>query len=400
MSKIVSLLDNLSTKEKNKPAVMYAKSGLGMKKLKGHIFEKFHRSLRNNNLEQRIHSVEPYYYPRERMNMIRPRFFPIKHMTINESIETIGDLINLCKNYPDIEGVRYNIDMKVIHAIRTDLEKLEAMIGMKSLKSNILDQILYYLQGFHKNSQGDYLHVVLYGPPGTGKTEIAKIIGTIFCKIGVLPKRTFKKVTRTDFVAGYLGQTALKTRDLFKENEGGVLFIDEAYALGNSEKRDSFSKEAIDTLNELLSDYRDRVMVIIAGYKKELLECFFAYNSGLESRFSWRYTLDPYEADEMCAIFKKIVKDNKWFIEENAINTAWVEERKDDFKNNGRDMENLFSKVKIVHSRHMFGKVFAKMNDKFLLERKDMDKGFELFKKCLEDNDADKNDKKNYMMYT
>jgi hypothetical protein len=400
MSKLISILDANHDKEEKKPSVIYSKSGLGMKKLKGHIFEKYHKMLRVDGIGHRIHMINPYFYPKEMMNVIRPKYFPIKHMVINESVETIGDLINLCKNYPDIEGVRYNIDMKIIHAIRPDLEKLDAMIGMKSLKSNILDQILYYLQGFHKNSIGDYLHVVLYGPPGTGKTEIAKIIGTIFCKIGVLPKKTFKKVTRTDFVAGYLGQTALKTRDLFKDNDGGVLFIDEAYALGNSEKRDTFSKEAIDTLNELLSDYRNRVMVIIAGYKKELLECFFSYNSGLESRFSWRYTLDPYEAEELCNIFKKIVKENTWSIDAAAIDANWIEERKDNFKNNGRDMENLFSKVKIVHSRHMFGKTYGVGCEKFKLVRKDMDNGFDLFKKCLEDNDADKNDKKNYMMYT
>ncbi|NBR98478.1 MAG: AAA family ATPase, partial [Betaproteobacteria bacterium] len=113
---------------------------------------------------------------------------------------------------------------------------------------------------------------------GTGKTEIAKIIGQIFSKLGILKKGTFRKVTRSDLIAGYLGQTAIKTNDVINDCLGGVLFIDEAYSLGNSEKKDSFSKECIDTLCEALSNHKDNFMVIIAGYENELKECFFNYN--------------------------------------------------------------------------------------------------------------------------
>jgi len=96
------------------------------------------------------------------------------------------------------------------------------------------------------------MHAVIYGPPGTGKTEVAKIMGKIFSNLGILKNNVFKKVTRDDLVAGYLGQTAMKTKDVIKSCIGGVLFIDEAYALGNSEKRDSFAKESIDTICEAL----------------------------------------------------------------------------------------------------------------------------------------------------
>ena len=106
-------------------------------------------------------------------------------------------------------------------------------------------------------------------------------MGKIFSGLGVLKKNKFMKVTRADLIAGYLGQTALKTQDVIKDSLGGVLFIDEAYALGNMEKRDSFAKECIDTLCEGLSDNKDNLMVIIAGYEKELKECFFNYNAGL-----------------------------------------------------------------------------------------------------------------------
>ena len=117
----------------------------------------------------------------------------------------------------------------------------------------------------------------------------------------------FKKVTRADLIAGYLGQTAIKTRKVIEECLGGVLFIDEAYALGNNEKSDSFSKECIDTLCEALSDHKDELMIIIAGYEKELKKCFFEYNEGLESRFVWRFSTEEYSPQELRKIFIKIL---------------------------------------------------------------------------------------------
>ena len=174
-----------------------------------------------------------------------------KDVTISVEINCIDDLLNLIKEYPLDETIQYNIDMVSIHKIGPLMLQLNNMIGMKDLKNNVVDQILYFIQDLHKTdgkSTGDFMHTCIYGPPGTGKTEMAKIIGQIFSQLGILKKGTFKKVTRSDLVAGYLGQTAIKTSDLIKECLGGVLFIDEAYALGNPEKRDSFSKECIDTL--------------------------------------------------------------------------------------------------------------------------------------------------------
>ena len=180
------------------------------------------------------------------------------------------DLYKLADDYPPNDDVDYSIYMNGIHKIKPYLKELLSFVGLEELKENLLDQIIYFIH----QPPDDYLHTVLYGPPGTGKTEIAKILGKIYSKLGILSKESFIKVTRSDFVAGYLGQTAIKTRKLIEENLGGVIFIDEAYALGNQEKRDSFSKEALDTLCELLSDYKDRLMVIIAGYKTELEQCF------------------------------------------------------------------------------------------------------------------------------
>jgi SpoVK/Ycf46/Vps4 family AAA+-type ATPase len=203
-------------------------------------------------------------------------------------------------------------------------------------------------------------------------------MGSIFSKLGILNKGTFKKVTRSDLVAGYLGQTALKTRDVIKESLGGVLFIDEAYSLGNQEKRDSFSKECIDTLCEALSDHKDNLMVIIAGYEKDLDECFFKYNQGLNSRFTWRFKVDDYNATELYSIFIKKINDAGWSIDDKSVNVKWFEKNKSLFKNYGRDIETLFAKTKIVHSKRVF---CLDENMKRKLTIVDVDKGLEMFLK-------------------
>jgi SpoVK/Ycf46/Vps4 family AAA+-type ATPase len=280
-------------------------------------------------------------------------------VTIVKDINNISDLLELIDVYPDDQETEYNIDINALHKIKEPLTALNNMIGMKKLKENIVDQIIFYIQNLHTlnsfSGGNDFMHTVIYGPPGTGKTEIAKIIGSIFSKIGILKKGTFKKVTRADLVAGYLGQTAIKTRDVIKECLGGVLFIDEAYSLGNEEKKDSFSKECIDTLCEALSDHKDNLMVIIAGYENNLNNCFFNYNQGLASRFTWRFKIDNYGAEDLYKIFIKKVNDGGWSLAtESNINVKWFEKNKEHFKCYGRDIETLFAKTKIAHSRRVF----------------------------------------------
>ncbi len=309
----------------------------------------------------------------EEKNIIKEKVF------IDASIDNLVDLIELCDQYPLADNVEYNINMKAIHNIKPTLKELQGMIGMKSIKENIIDQILYFVQDLHNVSpnDSDYMHTVIYGPPGTGKTEVAKIMGKIFSNLGMLRKNVFKKVTRDDLIAGYLGQTAIKTKDVIHECLGGVLFIDEAYALGNKEKKDSFSKESIDTICEALSDHKKDLMCIIAGYEDELKDCFFSFNPGLESRFTWKFNIDKYSPSEMKQIFQKKIKDNGWSLKEE-IDDEWFDKNKEFFTYYGRDMETLFSKVKIAHSRRVF---CLPKEEKTKITIKDLEKGFEIYKK-------------------
>jgi AAA+ superfamily predicted ATPase len=311
-----------------------------------------------------------------------------KYTIIDVEINTLDDLLKLIDTYPLDNDIQYNINMKPLHNIKDLLIELNSMIGLTSLKNSIVEQILYFIQGLHKGFGGDFMHTVLYGPPGTGKTEIAKIIGKIYSKIGILKNGVFKKVTRSDLVAGYLGQTAIKTRDVIKDCIGGVLFIDEAYALGNNEKRDSFSKECIDTLCEALSDHKQELMVIIAGYENELNDCFFNYNQGLDSRFTWRFKIDKYNGEELYQIFVKKIKENDWSIE-SEIEPSWFQEKHDSFPFFGRDIETLLTKIKITHSKRVFCKP---EKEKKRIIFKDLEKGFEIYlknenRKCLKEKE-------------
>lgn len=336
---------------------------------------------------------EPIKVEKEKVSL-KDEVKPVYKNKVNiiTEINNISDLLKLIDTYPDDKETEYNINMNTLHKIKAPLNDLNNMIGMKDLKENIVDQIIFYIQNLHTlNSDikgNDFMHTVIYGPPGTGKTEIAKIIGSIFSKMGILTKGTFKKVTRADLIAGYLGQTALKTRDVVKECLGGVLFIDEAYALGNEEKRDSFSKECIDTLCEALSDHKDNLMVIIAGYETDLNNCFFNYNQGLNSRFTWRFKTDEYTAEDLYNIFLKKVKDGQWSISEDSkITVKWFEKNKAHFKFYGRDVETLFAKTKIAHSRRVF---CLDQSVKKMLTIKDIDKGLTMFLKNEDSKEKEK----------
>lgn len=278
-----------------------------------------------------------------------------------QSTRNLQDLIDLIDSYPEDPTVKYDIDLSKLHRISKPIRELNAMIGLDKLKESIVDQILYFSQDLHKSPGGsetmDYMHTVLYGPPGTGKTEVAMIMGRIYCGLGILKRGNFSKVTRSDLIAGYLGQTAIKTKKVITNALDGVLFIDEAYSLGNAEKRDSFAQECIDTLCEAASAYKDRIVIIIAGYEKELRDRFFAWNAGLESRFPWRHETTEYTPKELSQIFRKMVHESRWScaIQSEEL-SHWFDKNKDNFAYFGRDIETLFSKIKICHAHRVFGK--------------------------------------------
>lgn len=300
-------------------------------------------------------------------------------------VNSIHDLIEIGKSIKFYK----NLDTIMLWKITPYLEMLDKMIGMKTLKESIFYQIIYYLKGMHtRNKNEEYLHTMILGPPGHGKTEVARIIGKIYQAMGILSSSgPFKVAYRDDFIAEYLGQTAIKTRKLLKSCLGGILFVDEVYSLGPGQRdRDSFSKECIETITAFLSEHKNDFCFIGAGYEEDVNKCFFSGNKGLERRFQWIHKIQEYKSEELADILLKMVLEMKWEIEVDKEDiTKILKKEKDLFKNAGGDIETFLSKCKMVHARRVFSLDTEHM---FIFTKKDIENSIELIKKNKLKNDS------------
>jgi SpoVK/Ycf46/Vps4 family AAA+-type ATPase len=271
------------------------------------------------------------------------------------------------------EDHNYAINLKRLYNLIPTLEKLENVVGMENVKKTIVNQIVYFLSGLDVND--DMLHTVITGPPGVGKTLLGNIIGEIYYKLGIVNGNgnkyvdpitkeekdyIFKIAKRSDLIGEYLGHTAIKTQKVIDECEGGVLFIDEAYSLGNEDKKDIYSKECIDTLNQNLTEKKTQFICIIAGYPDDLDKCFFSVNDGLKRRFPFKYNIDKYTATELTHILMLMIKKKNWKLDKQLSFDEIIEFMKinyDKFPNYGGDIETLFFNIRIAHSLRTIGKL-------------------------------------------
>jgi len=313
----------------------------------------------------------------------------IEDINMNK-LKTLDGLLYIANKYDKIN----NKDIKVLVSLKEELQELNNMVGMKDIKDVISSQIVYLIQKFDKK---DMMHSVIQGPPGCGKTTLAKILAKIYLKLGYVKNNKFIIAKRSDLIAGYLGQTAIKTQKMIDKAKGGVLFIDEAYSLGpgKNSNGDSFSKECIDTINQNLSENRNFIC-IIAGYKEDLMRSFFKNNAGLERRFPWKFDIKEVNHEQLKHIFISMVKKNNWGIKKEDIPYNFFKHNREYFPFNGGSIETFFGKVKMIHSKRVFGKP---KGEKMKITQEDIINAMKVHKE-FERIDERINDKPPPFMYT
>ena len=257
--------------------------------------------------------------------------------------------------------------------------ELDSYIGLTEIKKEVKN--LVNMVRVHQMRQENELptedlslHMVFSGNPGTGKTTVARIMARIYHSLGILSKGQLVEVDRSGLVAGYVGQTALKTAKVIEQAMGGVLFIDEAYALNGGAEND-FGQEAIDTILKAMEDHRHDLVVIVAGYDG-LMDDFIHSNPGLESRFNRFLHFDDYSMDEMVAIFRMRCDKGCYTLEDTAeeLVRAYIQRENTGgiAFGNARGVRNVFEKILVQQANRLAQMKVVSRDALMLLTREDV----------------------------
>ena len=254
------------------------------------------------------------------------------------------------------------------------IKRLNRLIGLERVKKQV--QRLFdfvHMQrerekAGHKAAVGFSQHLVFTGNPGTGKTAVSRIVAELYYSLGIIPTNRIVEVDRAGLVAGYIGQSAIKTREVIQAALGGVLFIDEAYALAQSSSENDFGREVIDTLLKAMEDHRDQLVIIVAGYT-EPMNAFISSNPGLRSRFNHYIEFDDYSPTELLEIFESFCRDSEYTLDGQArsflIDSLPRLIETGQTVSNGRFVRNMYERCIEVQSQrlsHPGGDIDADMN--------------------------------------
>ena len=301
------------------------------------------------------------------------------------SITSLHQLITLFLNKKQCARLGFNFHK--VSSIVPILVELNNMIGIDHIKKTLIKHIIYFISISNQKEQSitpPKLHSIIFGPPGVGKTKFGMLLSQLIVKLGCIKykqdqhsigskilcdnsliepsshqtkysdKQTipFVIVNRSDLIAGYVGQTAIKTQNVINKSFGGCLFIDEAYSIGDNNK-DSFSNECIDTLNQNLTENADKFICILAGYKDDIINKLLNQNKGLIRRFPFIYEIENYNGTQLFEIFKTIVYNDKCDID-NTITKHFFNTHYKEFPFFGGDLETFYFECKLANSLRLF----------------------------------------------
>lgn len=295
-------------------------------------------------------------------------------MSITESFRFLNDSSLALKE----QQINNNDSKEKLKEVKA---KLDRLVGLDKLK-RLVDELEAFVKIQQKRQENQLateplvMHMVFKGNPGTGKTTIARIFGELFKELGLLSEGHLKEVERADLVGEYIGHTAQKTKDAIEEALGGILFIDEAYSLARGGTRD-FGKESIDALVKGMEDNRDDLIVILAGYPREMEE-FLETNPGLSSRFPIKVHFDDYTLDELIEIAELMLEEREYELSQTAESKLYKilakkRQKSGSERGNARTVRNLIERAIRVQAMRVVEKEDIFRKDLMLIQPEDFE---------------------------